>query len=123
MELVDLMTEEQAPNTNFLKSVVIILAVLIVGVSAVIGVTVYKRAIQSDVAEEVQAIPTPFAQIQIRQFGDVILTAPEGLKVLFIQQNNGLMLVTYGTADGEPKQVVVVSPATGTQQGRFILNK
>jgi len=110
------MTEEDVPNTTFLKSVVIILGILIIGVASLIGVTIYKRVTKSAEVADVNEIPVPSIATQVTKYGALDVSVPEGVDVISINYEGGLMMVTYGE-EGEPTLVAVISPATGQQLG------
>ncbi|MBE7637946.1 hypothetical protein GUA87_13900 [Sneathiella sp. P13V-1] len=121
--LADLMTEEEVPNTTFLKSVVIILGILIIGVASLIGVTIYKRATKTTETETVQEIPLPTGIVtsSISSFGEVNINVPAGLSVGSVKADQGLLLITYERFE-KPELILVFSPATGKEIGRLLLN-
>ncbi len=117
------MTEEEVPNTTFLKSVVIILGILIIGVASLIGVTIYKRATKTAEAEQTQEIPMPtrMATVAVSSFDQVEIKVPAGFEVVSVEADQGLLLVTYSRAE-KPELIVVFQPATGKELGRITLN-
>ena len=100
------MTEEDVPNTTFLKSVVIILGILIIGVASLIGVTIYKRAIKSAETAEGSEIPAPATLTRAVQFDQLNVSVPEDVDVMSVDFDSGLMMVTYGE-EGEASLVAV----------------
>ncbi len=110
------MTEEDVPNTTFLKSVVIILGILIIGVASLIGVTIYKRATKSAETAEVSEIPAPATLTRAAKFDQLNVSVPEDVDVMSVDFDSGLMMVTYGE-EGEASLVAVISLATGKQLG------
>ena len=110
------MTEEDVPNTSFLKSVVIILGILIIGVATMIGVTIYKRATGSEEVAEKSNISVPLIGNSLSVFGTANVKVPSGLDILSVDYDSGLMMVTYGEEE-EPSVIAVVSLATGQQLG------
>ncbi|MFT6556882.1 MAG: hypothetical protein ACJAYR_000729 [Sneathiella sp.] len=126
MIMVAVMTEEEVPNTTFLKSVVIILGILIIGVAAAIGVILYKRATATPQAEAAQAAEAPLAVSQTlsvvqRKFGDIDIKAPEGMSAIGVTISDDRLLVIYGTDQATPKVVVILSQKSGEEIGRIRL--
>lgn len=124
--MADVMTEEEAPNTTFLKTVVIILGFLIIGVATLIIFTIYKRAMTPSPDTAVTEIPVPDnAKIPslTTTFGDVVLNAPEGLMPINVASSDGRLIVTYGLDTSHPQIVVIVNQTNGEVLGRIILKK
>ncbi len=121
------MTEEEAPNTTFLKAVVIILGILIIGVATLIIFKIYQKAMTTSPAEEISSTPVPEAVSKGNRLGqkfdDIVLESPEGLIPISVSSAEGKMLVTYGKNTSTPEIVVVVQPSTGEVLGRIILQK
>jgi len=124
--VVDLMTEEEVPDTTFWKWVVIILGVLIIAVAIAIGVILYKRA--TKLAEKVSEpeIPQPsetVSNLPNQVFGDVEVTVPAGLVAQSVTASGNRLLITYGESDGLPKMIVVIEQNSGKTLGRISLGK
>lgn len=120
------MTEEEVPDTTFLKWVVIILGVLIIAVAIAIGVILYKRA--TKLAEKVSEpeIPRPSGTVNSlpnQVFGDVTVTVPDGFVALSVTASDNRLLITYGDNEGLPKMIVVIEQNTGKTLGRISLGK
>jgi len=120
------MTEEEVPDTTFLKWVVIILGVLIIAVAIAIGVILYKRA--TKLAEKVSEpeIPQPsetVSNLPNQVFGDVEVTVPAGLVAQSVTASGNRLLITYGESDGLPKMIVVIEQNSGKTLGRISLGK
>ncbi len=119
------MTEEDVPNTTFLKWVVSVLGILIVGVAVVLIVTVYKR--MENTAENVTentAEPTPAMASEVSatgNFGTLEIPMQKDLQVQDIKQSNDNVLVIYGDADRTPRKIIVLNPTTGKIVGQVIL--
>ncbi len=124
--MAEVMTEEDVPNTTFLKWVVIILGILIIGVASAIGIILYKRA-TADVAEPekavVQEISPTVSSVPSVKFGDVQLEAPAGMSAIGVTSSGGRLLVTYGPDPVSPRLVIVVRQQTGEVLGRITLQK
>ncbi|MBL4739726.1 MAG: hypothetical protein JKY12_01960 [Sneathiella sp.] len=120
------MTEEQAPNTTFLKWVVIILGILILGVAGLIIVTIYKRALTPSVEDTVNEIPVPEVlekPVLDTKFGDVLLDVPDGMKIVNVSGAGNRILVTYGISASELHGVLVVHAISGEILGQIRLKK
>ncbi|MEH6401748.1 MAG: hypothetical protein V7750_00145 [Sneathiella sp.] len=120
------MTEEEAPNTTFLKWVVIILGILILGVAGLIIVTIYKRALTPSVDDTVNEIPIPEAldkPLPSTKFGDVLLDAPKGMKIVNVSGAGNRILVTYGIDANQLRGVFVVHAVSGEILGQIRLKK
>ncbi|MCG8493908.1 MAG: hypothetical protein MI743_20005, partial [Sneathiellales bacterium] len=109
------MTEEEVPDTTFLKWVVIILGVLIIAVAIAIGVILYKRA--TKLAEKVSepTIPQPAGEASTlpnQVFGEITIEAPQGLAAQSIMTSGNRLLVTYGDDQGRPLLIVVIEQNT-----------
>jgi len=120
------MTEEQAPNTTFLKWVVIILGILILGVAGLIIVTIYKRALTPSIEDTVNEIPVPETlekALSAAKFGDVLLDVPEGMKIVNVSGAGNRILVTYGISESQLHGVLVVHAISGEVLGQIRLKK
>lgn len=120
------MTEEQAPNTTFLKWVVIILGILILGVAGLIIVTIYKRALTPSVEATVEEIPVPAVHKKtssLAKFGKVLLEAPAGMEIVNVSNWGERILVTYGLGPTQPRGIFVVHAGTGDVLGQISLKK
>ena len=115
------MTEEDVPNTTFLKWVVAILGILIVGVAVVLIVTMYKRMANTS---ENANVPTPAVvseAVSTTNFETLVLSEQKELQVLDIKQSNDNLLVIYGDGDRTPRKIIVLNPNTGKIVGQIIL--
>lgn len=123
------MTEEDVPNTTFLKWVVSVLGILIVGVAVVLIVTVYKRMENTaentaENATENTAGSTPAMATEVPvtgSFGTLEIPTQKDLQVQDIKQSNDNVLVIYGDADRTPRKIIVLNPTTGKIVGQVIL--
>ena len=124
--MAEVMTEEDVPNTTFLKWVVIILGILIIGVASAIGIILYKRATK-DVAEPEKAtlqIPSPVvSSVPAVKFGDIQLAPPADMSAIGVTSSGDRLLVTYGPDAASPRLVIVIRQQTGEVLGRIILQK
>ncbi len=120
------MTEEEVPNTTFLKWVVIILGILIVGVACAIGVILYKRAISDEPAAisqgESQEISSS-RQVPAKEYGVIDINAPEGMSAIGVSNSENRLLIVYGPDTSSPRVVIVVQQQTGKILGRINLQK
>ncbi|MEP3247205.1 MAG: hypothetical protein ABJN40_10270 [Sneathiella sp.] len=120
------MTEEEVPNTTFLKWVVIILGILIVGVASAIGVILYKRAVADEPAAisqaKTQEIPSS-QQMPAKEYGVIDIDAPEGMSAIGVSNSEDRLLVVYGPDASSPRVVIVVQQQTGKILGRINVQK
>ncbi len=122
----EVMTEEDVPNTTFLKSVVIILGILIIGVASAIGIILYKRATKDVAVSEKAAVQTTspaVTSVPAVKFGDVQLEAPIGMSAIGVTSSGDRLLVTYGPDAASPRLVIVIRQQTGELLGRITLQK
>lgn len=120
------MTEEDAPNTTFLKTVVIILGILILGVASLIIFTIYKRALTPSTDTEISATPipdTPSSNARSTKFGDVVIDVPAGLSPINVSSTSDKLIVTYGLTKNQPAMIVVINLNSGDVLGRITLKK
>ncbi|WP_025899258.1 hypothetical protein [Sneathiella glossodoripedis] len=117
------MTEEDVPNTTFLKWVVAILGILIIGVASAIGVILYKRATAaSDKSADQAEIPAVISPAPASEFGTVDVKIPGDMPVLDIAEAGRFLYVTYGTEDEEPRGVIVLDAGAGKVMGQFVFD-
>ncbi len=124
--MADVMTEEDAPNTTFLKAVVIILGFLIIGVACLIIFTIYKRAMTPSIDAEISATPVPdqaASNARSKYFGDVEINVPAGLSPIDVSSSGNKAVVTYGTAENKPVMIVVIDLNSGEVLGRITVKK
>ena len=119
------MTEEDVPNTTFLKWVVSVLGILIVGVAVVLIVTIYKRMENTaENAAENTAKSSPSMASEgpvIGSFGTLEIPTQKGLQVQNIMQSDDNVLVIYGDMDRTPRKIIVLNPKTGKIVGQVVL--
>ena len=115
------MTEEDVPNTTFLKWVVGILGIMIVGVAVAIGLILYNRATAPDV-EPVSETSAPAEKLfsKTSEFGDVIVPLPEGMSVVSTNEQGNLIYLTYGTDEADLRGIIVLNASDGALVGRFV---
>ncbi|GLQ06363.1 hypothetical protein [Sneathiella chinensis] len=128
------MTEEEVPNTTFLKWVVIILGILIIGVASLIGVTIYKRATSAvETAEQaekaVSVVPVPAtpavappAETPVAAFGNIPVSAPAGLTLVSVEASGNRLLLQFADAEGIVRQIAVVDYAEGKVLGTISID-
>jgi len=122
------MTEEDVPNTTFLKWVVVILGILIVGVAIAIGVVVYKRATSSEKNSNPANLSAPVLSPSVLSaattaFGTIKIPAPDGMAVLEVMQQEGKLLIVYGRNQERPDSIVILDVNTGKILGQFDLTE
>ncbi|WP_169569923.1 hypothetical protein [Sneathiella limimaris] len=117
------MTEEDIPNTTFLKWVVAILGILIIAVASAIGVILYKRATKatSEMMSETPAPQAPISQAG-EPFGVMALTLPEGAKVIRTEVASGRIVVSYGTGPLDISGIYILDVASGAVLGQYTFN-
>lgn len=118
------MTEEDVPNTTFLKWVVGTLGIMIVGVASAIGIILYKRAM-ADTEPMVPEASSP-ATVQSTQaaaYGSVAIKVPDGMSVLSVNPQGYLVYVTYGNSGAAPVGMIVLNGGTGAKIGQFVFEK
>lgn len=118
-----LMTEEDVPNTTFLKWVVTILGIMIVGVAVAIGVIMYQQAMAttetadvSDVAE----VPVLTPGAKAVTFGSVNVSLPDNMVVTQTTYDAGRIILTYGSDEADIQGMIVLDATSGVILGRFV---
>lgn len=118
-----LMTEEDVPNTTFLKWVVTILGIMIVGVAVAIGVIMYQQAMAttetadvSDVAE----VPVLTPGAKAVAFGSVNVSLPDNMVVTQTAYDAGRIILTYGSDEADIQGMIVLDATSGVILGRFV---
>ncbi len=115
------MTEEDVPNTTFLKWVVSILGILIVGVAVILIVTIYKRTANTSENTEISQQSEVSVPTVSDSYGTVEIPPQSGMKVLDIKQSEGNLLIIYGDLEGAPRKIIVIDPNSGATVGQIVL--
>ncbi len=117
------MTEEDVPNTTFLKWVVGTLGIMIVGVASAIGIILYKRATASNETVVPDANPQQIIQnVSAAHFGSVAIKVPEGMSVLDVNPQGNLIYVSFGDSQGRAG-IIVLNGVSGAKMGQFVFEK
>lgn len=115
------MTEEDVPNTTFLKWVVAILGILIIAVASAIGVILYKRATKTMTADEVPQVEQKVTSVSAGDFGEVNVSVPDGYELANSMIDNGKLVLVYVNAEEEKETVYVLNLRDGSVTGQFVL--
>lgn len=115
------MTEEDVPNTTFLKWVVVILGIMIVGVAASIGIIVYKKAVGAD-EETIPVVQSPERPMvsPASAYGEIVVPLPEGMSVISTTEQGNQIYLTYGTDEADLQGIIVLNAVRGVVVGRFV---
>ena len=118
-----LMTEEDVPNTTFLKWVVTILGIMIVAVAVAIGVILYQRAMATTEPADVSGaaeVPVLTTGAKAAAFGSVHVTLPDNMVVTQTAYDTGRIVLTYGSDEADIQGMIVLDATTGVVLGRFV---
>ncbi len=117
------MTEEDVPNTTFLKWVVSILGIMIVVVAIAIGVILYQRATASFEAADVSSapeVPVVMTGAKAVTFGTVKVPLPENMVVTQTAYDAGRIILTYGSDEADIQGMMVLDSTSGAILGQFV---
>jgi uncharacterized protein YpmB len=119
------MTEEDVPNTTFLKWVVTILGIMIVAVAVAIGVILYQRAMATTEPAEVQGaaeVPLSTTGAKAVPFGTVDVALPDNMVVTQTAYDAGRIIVTYGSDEADIQGMMILDATSGIILGQFVFS-
>ena len=119
-----LMTEEDVPNTTFLKWVVTILGIMIIGVGVAIAVILYMRATKmADGPEDPAALDVPVSTARAKSmaFGTVNIDLPDNMVVTQTTYDAGRIILSYGSDEADIQGLIILDAISGAILGQFVI--